>query len=281
MCFVEILADPHACTIPSADVQRSSSLFPCRIHALHQKLAEVLYILLVGRILSEALYPHFNNLLHIIRLCKVQLLSFLRSPLLERRVLRELGLRMGLPGILTSLSLYILDEFRYYILAFSRYPHHLVGVHPKHCHLLAKPGELSQVLKINTQSDWAVQSNYLSHHPWQQEVIQSFFPTILVYFLAILIPLILLLVARKAYRMTTLSLIHDTILICYYKFLIVNVSVFFCVGIAALQSFLTSFGKVSESNILGVMADSFPSAGPFYVGWSTFSPLCYSSVCGC
>lgn len=89
--------------------------------------------------------------------------------------------------------------------------------------------------------------------------------------LAILMPLILLLIARKAYRITTLSLIHDTILVRYYKFLIVNVLVFFCVGVAVLQTFLTSFGKVSGSNILGVVADSFPSAGPFYVGWSTFS----------
>jgi len=88
--------------------------------------------------------------------------------------------------------------------------------------------------------------------------------------LAILIPPILFLIAKKAYRITTLSLIHDTILTRYYKFLIVNVLVFFCVGAAVLQTFLTSFGKVSESNILGVLADSFPSAGPFYVGWSTF-----------
>lgn len=125
---------------------------------------------------------------------------------------------------------------------------------------------------------WPSLYNYLAHHPWQQEIIQSFLPTILVSLLAILIPPILLLIAKKAYRITTLSLIHDTILIRYYKFLIVNVLVFFCVGAAVLQTFLTSFGKVSESNILGVLADSFPSAGPFYVGWMIFATAVHGSL---
>ncbi|KAL4081093.1 hypothetical protein J3A83DRAFT_4204650 [Scleroderma citrinum] len=125
---------------------------------------------------------------------------------------------------------------------------------------------------------WPSLYDYLSRHPWQQEIIQSFLPTVLVSLLAILIPLILLLIARKAYRITTLSLIHDTIMIRYYKFLIVNVLVFFCVGVAVLQTFLTSFGKVSESNILGVVADSFPSAGPFYVGWFIFAIAVHGSL---
>ncbi|KAG6337317.1 hypothetical protein ID866_1779 [Astraeus odoratus] len=127
-------------------------------------------------------------------------------------------------------------------------------------------------------SFWPSLYNYLSHHPWQQEIIQSFLPTILVSLLAILIPLILLLIAKKAHRITTLSLIHDTIMIRYYKFLIVNVLVFFCVGVAVLQSFLTSFGNVSESNIVQVVADSFPSAGPFYVGWLIFTTAIHGSL---
>lgn len=125
---------------------------------------------------------------------------------------------------------------------------------------------------------WPSLYNYLARHPWQQEIIQSFLPTLSVSLLAILMPLILLLIARKAYRITTLSLIHDTILVRYYKFLIVNVLVFFCVGVAVLQTFLTSFGKVSGSNILGVVADSFPSAGPFYVGWMIFLTAVHGSL---
>lgn len=127
-------------------------------------------------------------------------------------------------------------------------------------------------------SFWPSLYNYLSDHPWQQDVIQSFLPTILVSLLTILVPLILLLIAKKAYTITTLSLIHDTIMIRYYKFLIVNVLVFFCVGVAVLQSFLTSFHDFSESNILQTLADSFPSAGPFYVGWLIFTAAIHSSL---
>lgn len=127
-------------------------------------------------------------------------------------------------------------------------------------------------------SFWPSLYNYLSHHPWQEDVIQSFLPTILISLLAILIPLILRLIARKGYTITTLSLIDDTIMIRYYKFLIVNVLVFFCVGVAVLQSFLTSFNNFSESNILQTLADSFPSAGPFYVGWLIFTTAIHGSL---
>ncbi|KAF9242543.1 hypothetical protein BU15DRAFT_86750 [Melanogaster broomeanus] len=126
-------------------------------------------------------------------------------------------------------------------------------------------------------SFWPGLYDYLSRHPWEEEIIQSFLPTILISLLAILIPLILLLIAKKAYTITTLSLLHDTIMTRYYKFLIVNVLVFFCVGTAALQSFLSSFQNVSGSNILQVVADSFPTAGPFYVGWLIFT----TAVHGC
>lgn len=53
----------------------------------------------------------------------------------------------------------------------------------------------------------------------------------------------------------------------YYKFLVVNVLVFFCVGTAALQSFLLSFKSTASIQVIQVVADSFPTAGPFYVGW--------------
>ncbi|KAG0700120.1 hypothetical protein DFH29DRAFT_933566 [Suillus ampliporus] len=118
---------------------------------------------------------------------------------------------------------------------------------------------------------WPTLYNYLSSHPWEEEIIQSFLPTILISLLTILIPLILLLVAKKAHTITTLSAMHDRIMTRYYKFLIVNVLVFFCVGTAALQSFLTSFKNVSGSGIITIIADSFPTAGPFYVGWLIFT----------
>ncbi|KAH8825373.1 hypothetical protein DL96DRAFT_1670496 [Flagelloscypha sp. PMI_526] len=113
---------------------------------------------------------------------------------------------------------------------------------------------------------------YLDQHPWEQEVIQSFLPTLLVALLAILIPMLLLLIAKKAHTITTLSSLHDLIMTRYYKFLIINVLVFFCVGTAALQSVLQSFKQnAGKFDIIKIVADSFPVAGPFYVGWLIFT----------
>lgn len=130
-----------------------------------------------------------------------------------------------------------------------------------------------------------VQKHYLDTHAWQAEVLQSFVPTILVAILTLLIPPVLrtyhmptsfhelltptaiVLIAKKAHTIITLSALHDRIMTRYYKFLIVNVLVFFCVGTAALQSFLVSFKAASGHQILQDVSDSFPTAGPFYVGW--------------
>ena len=77
----------------------------------------------------------------------------------------------------------------------------------------------------------------------------------------------LVLIAKKAHTILTLSALHDRIMTRYYKFLIVNVLVFFCVGTAALQSFFVSFKSTSGQKLLEDVSDSFPTAGPFYVGW--------------
>ncbi|KAJ7259497.1 hypothetical protein B0H12DRAFT_1014472 [Mycena haematopus] len=114
---------------------------------------------------------------------------------------------------------------------------------------------------------------YLDKHQWEEDLIQSFLPTLLVSLLALAIPPVLLLIAKKAHTITTLSALHDLILTRYYKFLIVNVLVFFCVGTAALQSVLDSFtpNQTTHVDILNIVADSFPTAGPFYVGWLIFT----------
>ena len=80
------------------------------------------------------------------------------------------------------------------------------------------------------------------------------------------------LIAKKAHTIATLSALHDRIMTRYYKFLVVNVLVFFCVGTAALQSFLLSFKSPASIKLIEVVADSFPTAGPFYVGWRTYRP---------
>ena len=53
----------------------------------------------------------------------------------------------------------------------------------------------------------------------------------------------------------------------FYRFLICNVVVFFCVGTTALQSFIVSFRDTLSIKLLEVVASSFPQAAPFYAGW--------------
>ncbi|KAF9781625.1 hypothetical protein BJ322DRAFT_233934 [Thelephora terrestris] len=123
----------------------------------------------------------------------------------------------------------------------------------------------------NISAFWPSLKNYLNKHEWQSEVIQSFLPTFLVSVLAILIPLLLLLIAKKAHTIITLSALHDLIMTRYYKFLVVNLLVFFCVGTAALQSFLVSIKSYTDGTVIETVSNSFPSAGPFYVGWLIFT----------
>lgn len=77
--------------------------------------------------------------------------------------------------------------------------------------------------------------------------------------------MLLLLIAKKAHTISTLSSLHDRILTRYHKFLVANILVFFCVGVTALESFFTSFK--TSTNVVTVVGESFPIAGPFYVGW--------------
>ncbi|VDC00686.1 unnamed protein product [Peniophora sp. CBMAI 1063] len=123
-------------------------------------------------------------------------------------------------------------------------------------------------------------AKYLNGHPWEEDVIQSFVPTLIVALLTLLIPILLLLIAKKAHTILTLSSLHDRIMTRYYKFLIVNILVFFCVGTAALQSVLLSLSAPQDTttDLLEIVATSFPSAGPFYVGWLIFTTGIHSGL---
>ncbi|KAI1793237.1 hypothetical protein LXA43DRAFT_231356 [Ganoderma leucocontextum] len=130
----------------------------------------------------------------------------------------------------------------------------------------------------NLSTLWPGLLDFLSTHQWEEELLQSFVPTVLVALLSLLIPLLLLLIAKRAHTIATLSALHDRIMTRYYKFLVVNVLVFFCVGTVALQSFLLSFKSVASSKILNVIAQSFPVAAPFYVGWFIFTTAMHGGL---
>lgn len=111
------------------------------------------------------------------------------------------------------------------------------------------------------------QQRYLNAHQEVNDIVTSLIPTLLVSGLMLLIPILLLLIAKKAHTFNTLSALHDRILTRYHKFLVSNILIFFCVGTVALEAFFTSFRN--SLDILTTIGRSFPSAGPFYVGWCT------------
>jgi hypothetical protein len=45
-----------------------------------------------------------------------------------------------------------------------------------------------------------------------------------------------------------------------------SVLIFFCIGVSALQSFLTSFGQ-QLTNVVPLVASYIPACAPFFVGW--------------
>ncbi|PIL22331.1 hypothetical protein GSI_15019 [Ganoderma sinense ZZ0214-1] len=130
----------------------------------------------------------------------------------------------------------------------------------------------------NLSTLWPGLLDFLQTHQWEEELLQSFVPTVLVALLSLLIPLLLLLIAKRAHTIATLSTLHDRIMTRYYKFLVVNVLVFFCVGTVALQSFLLSFKSVASSKVVNVIAQSFPVAAPFYVGWFIFTTAMHGGL---
>ncbi|KAG8980348.1 hypothetical protein FRC05_005979 [Tulasnella sp. 425] len=121
--------------------------------------------------------------------------------------------------------------------------------------------------------DWG---DYLNRNPDQLEVLSSLVPTLLVTGLAILVPLLLLLISKKAHTIVLLSKLHDQIMTRYYKFLVCNVLIFFCVGVSALQTFLASWKQAV--NPLQTVANKFPDAAPFYVGWLIFQTAMHAGL---
>ncbi|KAG8860888.1 hypothetical protein FRB96_003623 [Tulasnella sp. 330] len=128
----------------------------------------------------------------------------------------------------------------------------------------------------NLGSLWPALNRYLTKHPSKEDLLTNLLPTLLVTGLSILIPLLLLLIAKKAHNIVLLSKLHDQIMTRYYKFLVCNVLIFFCLGVGALQTFLTSFKQAIDP--LPVVASKFPDAAPFYVGWLIFTTAMHAGL---
>ncbi|GAB1518531.1 hypothetical protein RhiTH_001591 [Rhizoctonia solani] len=110
---------------------------------------------------------------------------------------------------------------------------------------------------------------FFDKHARGRSLLSGLIPTLLVAGLGILIPVILFVIGRKAQTEVTFSGLHDGILIRYYKWLILNIVIFFCIGLSSFRTFLEAFKK-EIPDPFQLVSSSFPAAAPFYAG-------CYSS----
>ncbi|CED82431.1 Uncharacterized conserved protein [Phaffia rhodozyma] len=119
----------------------------------------------------------------------------------------------------------------------------------------------------------------LDKYPKAATIITSLLPTLLVSGLTLLIPLLLFLISRNAETIVTKSQMHNIMLSRYYRFLMCNVVIFFCVGVASLEAFVTSFRKnFTPINLLRVIASTFPQAAPFFAGWLIVQTALHSMI---
>ncbi|CAE6500165.1 unnamed protein product [Rhizoctonia solani] len=109
-------------------------------------------------------------------------------------------------------------------------------------------------------------ATFFNRHAQARSLLTGLIPTLLVAGLGILIPVILFVIGRKAQTEVTFSGLHNRILIRYYKWLILNIVIFFCIGLASFQTFLNAFRK-HIPDPFQLVSSTFPAAAPFYAGW--------------
>ncbi|KAF8596736.1 hypothetical protein BDV93DRAFT_610707 [Ceratobasidium sp. AG-I] len=109
-------------------------------------------------------------------------------------------------------------------------------------------------------------TKFFERNPRAESLITGLIPTLLVAGLGILIPVILFAIGRKAQTEVTFSGLHNGILIRYYKWLIMNIVIFFCIGLTGFRAFLEAFKK-EIPDPFRLVASSFPAAASFYASW--------------
>ncbi|KAH7104750.1 hypothetical protein BKA62DRAFT_819926 [Auriculariales sp. MPI-PUGE-AT-0066] len=106
---------------------------------------------------------------------------------------------------------------------------------------------------------------FFLRHSKIEAFVTGLLPTFIVVLLGLLVPVILFAIGRKLQTEVTWSSLHDGILQRYYKWAVLNLVLFFCIGAAAFSTFLQRFR--TEPSPFNLIATSFPAAAPFYAGF--------------
>ncbi|GAA93771.1 uncharacterized protein L969DRAFT_92310 [Mixia osmundae IAM 14324] len=108
-------------------------------------------------------------------------------------------------------------------------------------------------------------NDFFLHHSIAKSLVSSFVPTILVAALSISIPPLIMLISIKS-AVLTMSRQHKLQMARYWKWLVTNLLVFFCIGTTAITALVNVF--TTPLSVLELISSSFPQAAVFYTGWA-------------
>lgn len=93
-------------------------------------------------------------------------------------------------------------------------------------------------------------------------------PTVIVSLITMAIPELVFQISKRAQGFVTWSALYDQCLCRYWKFIVCNIVIFFCIGVTTVEALLQQIGSnSSRSRILDNIAFSFPTAAPFFVSY--------------
>ncbi|EPQ28682.1 uncharacterized protein PFL1_03985 [Pseudozyma flocculosa PF-1] len=130
------------------------------------------------------------------------------------------------------------------------------------------------IINIITNTLFSVQSlkkvlpgvqQFFDSHKSFEAFLSITLPTVIVSLITMSIPELIFQTSKRAQGFVTFSALYDMCLIRYWKFVICNIVIFFCVGVTTVKAILS---QVDESGrILDNIAFSFPTAAPFFVSY--------------
>lgn len=115
---------------------------------------------------------------------------------------------------------------------------------------------------------------YLAAHPSVSTNLQNLVPVILVGLISLAVCPILLAISNHESHIVTGYGVHDATLARYWKYLVFNVLIVFCVGRTAVQGYVLA--KINATEVLSQVASSFPAAAPYFAG-----AIMYNTVIQC
>ncbi|PWN50853.1 hypothetical protein IE53DRAFT_368546 [Violaceomyces palustris] len=106
---------------------------------------------------------------------------------------------------------------------------------------------------------------FFKNNPHFEGFVSVTLPTVIVSLITMSIPELIFQISKRAQGFVTFSALYDQCLCRYWKFVICNVVIFFCVGVTTIKTILQQVDQ--SGKILDSVAFSFPTAAPFFVSY--------------